>query len=104
MARVSRKQNLQRNQSIDSVVKSWHTALYVRLSVEDNGKDSDSIDNQIALLEEFISGHPEFHRIDTYIDNGFSGTNFLRPGFEQMMERIKRNEINCIIVKAFYQK
>lgn len=99
MARVSRKQNLQRNQPIDSVVKSWHTALYVRLSVEDNGKDSDSIDNQIALLEEFISGHPEFHRIDTYIDNGFSGTNFLRPGFEQMMERIKRNEINCIIVK-----
>lgn len=56
------------------------TAAYIRLSVENNGHDNDdSIQTQIQLVEGFIRQHNDLVLTETYIDNGFSGTNFDRP-------------------------
>ena len=99
MARVSRKK--QKNPSIpaDISVRIWKTALYVRLSVEDNGKDSDSVENQTALLEEYVANHPHLKKVALFVDNGYTGTDFLRPEFNRMMEAVQAEIVDCIIVK-----
>jgi len=75
-------------------------AAYVRLSVEDSGKKSaDTIDGQRKLLCDFISRHADMELVGVWCDNGETGTNFARPQFEAMMEKVKRGEINCIVVK-----
>lgn len=75
------------------------TALYVRLSVEDNKKRGHSIENQKLVLENFLAGRPEFVIYNTYVDNGATGTNFHRPGFQQMLSDIEAGLIDCVIVK-----
>ena len=84
--------------------KTWSTALYIRLSQEDedNGKDkheSNSVTSQKAILNEFIEEHENFAVYDTYIDDGFTGTDFNRPSFQRLLEDMKSKYINCIIVK-----
>ena len=97
MARVSRKRRvLPQNETAS---RTWRTALYARLSVEDNGKEADSIENQIALLESYISGCPDLSRVDLFADNGYTGTNFHRPEFHRMMEAVQSGVIDCIVVK-----
>ena len=76
------------------------TAAYIRLSVENNGHDTDgSLKNQISLVEEFIRRKEDLFLADTYIDNGVSGTKFDRPEFVRMMEDVKGGKIQCIVVK-----
>ena len=97
MARVSRKRKgLPQNEAAS---RTWRTALYARLSVEDNGKEADSIENQIALLESYISGCPDLSRVELFADNGYTGTNFHRPEFNRMMEAVQSGVIDCIVVK-----
>lgn len=82
--------------------KVWNfsVALYIRLSKEDSGKNNqNTVENQKALLEDFVKNKPDMKVVDIYIDNGFSGTNFERPAFQKMMEDGKSGKINCIIVK-----
>ena len=55
MARVSRKKQNLPTPVVDTPIRRWKTALYVRLSIEDNGKGSDSIENQTALLENYVA-------------------------------------------------
>lgn len=43
--------------------------------------------------------HPELHKFDEYVDDGYSGTNFERPDFKRMMQDIEKRNVNCIIVK-----
>lgn len=74
-------------------------ALYIRLSVEDNGNRGDSIETQRMLLYDFVAGHPEMQVQNVYTDNGLSGTHFNRPGFQQMLEDIEAGKIDCVIVK-----
>lgn len=68
MARVSRKKQNTVQTQVDTSVRIWKTALYVRLSVEDNGKDSDSVENQTALLEEYVANHPGLNKVAIFID------------------------------------
>lgn len=83
-----------------SVLKSYSTALYIRLSKEDGGKNNQyTIENQKALLKGYVTDKAELQIYDTYIDNGFSGTNFDRPRFRQMLDDIKAGKVNCVIVK-----
>ena len=78
----------------------FSVALYIRLSKEDSGKNNqNTVENQKALLEDFVKDKPDMKVVDIYVDNGFSGTNFERPAFQKMMEDAKRGKINCIIVK-----
>lgn len=99
MARVSRKKQNIPSTPVDTSVRIWKTALYVRLSVEDNGKDSDSVENQTALLEEYIANHPHLKKVALFVDNGYTGTDFLRPEFNRMMEAVQAEIVDCIIVK-----
>lgn len=77
------------------------TAAYLRISRKDGDKaESDSIGNQRALLDKFIdSSAGEFSLFKHYIDDDFTGTNFDRPAFKEMMEDIKQKRVSCIIVK-----
>ena len=96
MARKSRK-----NPVIALPEPTLHisAALYIRLSVEDNKKRGCSVENQKLVLNDFLADKPEFVVYDTYIDNGLTGTNFHRPGFQQMLSDIEAGYINCVIVK-----
>ncbi len=80
--------------------KDIRAAAYLRLSIEDGDKaESNSIGNQRELIRDFAAEHPELHLTEEYADDGYTGTNFERPGFNRMMEDIKSGKINCIIVK-----
>ena len=99
MARVSRKKQNLSTSHVDTAVRIWKTALYVRLSVEDNGKDSDSVENQTTLLEEYVAAHPHLEKVALFVDNGYTGTDFLRPEFTRMMEAVQTGIVDCVIVK-----
>lgn len=75
------------------------TALYVRLSRDDeNEGDSNSISHQIEILTKYC----EAHSITDYTifkDDGYSGTNFKRPGFQEMLAEIEAGKIGTVIVK-----
>ncbi|MCR1988589.1 recombinase family protein [Blautia coccoides] len=96
MARKSRKQT-----EIPMPAPSLYVyvALYIRLSVEDNKKRGCSVENQKLVLNDYLADKPDFIVYDTYIDNGLTGTNFHRPGFQQMLSDIEAGHINCVIVK-----
>lgn len=78
---------------------SWRAAVYIRLSVEDTRTGSISIETQRMIIDRFLALHPEIAVYNTYIDNGATGTNFHRPGFQQMLSDIEAGEVNCVIVK-----
>ncbi|MDD3415786.1 MAG: recombinase family protein [Lachnospiraceae bacterium] len=80
--------------------KKLRTAAYIRLSVENNGHDTeDSIQTQMDLVVNFIQEHTDLQLIDTFVDNGYSGTKFDRPEFVRMMDCVKSGKIECIVVK-----
>lgn len=80
--------------------KKFSVAVYLRLSREDGDKtESDSIANQRLLIENYLSDKPSLQFFREYVDDGYTGSNFERPGFIKMMEDIKRQKVNCIIVK-----
>lgn len=81
--------------------KTWKAALYARLSRDDDnyGATSMSITNQIDYMKDWLEVHPEVEVVDVYTDDGYTGTNFERPGYKKMMTDISFNLIDCIIVK-----
>lgn len=76
-------------------------ALYVRLSVADNGlPEGDSLEVQAALLRRYVAQRPErWSEGGIYRDNGVSGTHFRRPGFAAMLESLRAGRENCVVVK-----
>lgn len=81
-------------------VQIFRTGLYGRLSVLNNGKpDGDSLESQISLMEEYVSKRPYLHYVKLYQDNGYTGTNFSRPAWDELLRDIKTGKINCIVVK-----
>lgn len=75
-------------------VKIWKTAAYIRISKEDaatkNGTKnvSESVVNQKQLIGDFIASQNDLGDYSTFVDDGATGTNFERDGFQQMMEEI----------------
>lgn len=76
------------------------TALYCRLSVDDNGTEgeSNSIKNQRDILGRYAKQYG-YRNIEYYIDDGYSGTNFNRPDFQRMMSDVDEGKVETIIVK-----
>lgn len=84
-------------------------ALYIRLSVEDGDlkasatkTESNSVSNQRKLLMAYLQSHKELleeYDIVEFCDDGYSGTNFNRPRFQDMMALVREKQIHCIIVK-----
>lgn len=67
--------------------KDIRAAAYLRLSIEDGDKaESNSIGNQRELIRDFAAERPGLHLVEEYADDGYTGTNFERPGFKRMME------------------
>lgn len=80
--------------------KVWNVAAYTRLSREDGDKEeSNSIGSQKEMIRDFVSGRPDMVVVHEYVDDGYSGVSFDRPGFKQMMEDIKAKQIDCIVCK-----
>ena len=78
----------------------WRAGDYFRLSREDGDKEeSDSIRSQKDLADYFHRNHPEITLVKEYTDDGWSGTDFERPGFKGLIDDIKRGRINCVVVK-----
>ncbi len=83
-----------------SKTKVFKAAIYLRLSKEDGDKEeSYSISNQRDLAVDYLSKHPDIKLCCEMVDDGFSGSNFDRPGFKKMIKKIDNGEINCVIVK-----
>ena len=82
----------------------FNVGIYIRLSQEDKDKDkkyesdSESVINQKEILRNYVKTN-NFNLVGEYVDDGYSGTDFDRPGFKEMMEDVKKKKINCIIVK-----
>ena len=75
------------------------TALYCRLSKDDLLKgDSYSIQNQRSMLTEYANKNG-FVNTQVFIDDGYSGTNYNRPGFQEMFELMTEGEIGVLITK-----
>ncbi|MBF8982624.1 recombinase family protein [Lutibacter sp. B2] len=94
MARISRKNVKQSN-----ITLKYNVGIYARLSIEDNVTGGDSIENQIHILKNYIEKNEQLIFKKTYIDNGFSGTNFDRDAFNNLIEDVKKGVINTIVVK-----
>ena len=102
MARKSRKTT----PAVEPVVEAaplqiFPTAIYARLSVENSGKSEnvDVIANQIEICKTHIADRPYLSLVDTYIDNGHTGTVFDRPAFNRLMNDIKSGRIKCLVVR-----
>ena len=75
------------------------TALYERLSRDDElAGDSNSIVNQKKMLEDYAKSNGYTNTVH-FTDDGFSGGNFDRPGWKQMLSRIENGDIGTVIVK-----
>ena len=75
------------------------TALYCRLSKDDlNVGDSDSIVHQRAILEKYAEDN-RFPNIRVFVDDGYSGVSFDRPGFQEMYKLIEAGKVGIVITK-----
>lgn len=77
---------------------------YYRLSLEDlDAEESNSIVNQRELIKDYIEKRDDLNQMDTLelYDDGYTGTNFNRPGIKKFFELLKKNRIGCLIVKDF---
>lgn len=92
----------------------FFVAMYLRLSRDDavkteceegKGRDggskaeSNSIGSQRGLIRAFLNEQPDMELYDSYVDDGFSGSNYDRPEFKRMMEDIEAGRVNCVVVK-----
>lgn len=95
----------------------FYTAMYLRLSRDDgvvsnndsseetagrSGEfkaESNSIGSQREMIRSFLREQADMELYDSYVDDGFSGSNFDRPEFKRMMSDIEAGRVNCVVVK-----
>lgn len=98
-----------KNRSVDNPIHilnpalRWNVGAYIRLSKEDINKicdDSNSVTHQRKLLDEYCGKHPgEFSNISFYIDDGYTGTDTNRDGFQRLIADVMSKKITCVVVK-----
>ena len=76
----------------------YNVGIYIRLSREDDDKnyESESITNQRCLLLQYVKEN-NLRVYDIYVDDGFTGTNFDRPGFKRLISDIEAKKVNMVI-------
>ncbi len=101
MARKSRKAQAQPVAEVKKEAAALPTAIYARLSVENSGKDDDgnSLQNQIAVCEDYLDGCPHLRLTEVYSDNGRTGTVFDRPAWNHLMDDVRTGKVQCIVVR-----
>ena len=86
------------NRQFNNMTEKW-AALYVRLSRDDeNEGDSNSIAHQIEILTKYARDHG-ITNYKIYKDDGYSGTSFKRPGFQEMLGDIEAGLVSMVVVK-----
>ena len=84
---------------IQMIEKTYNVGIYCRLSNDDERDgESVSIENQKLLLQSYVRQRG-WNEIAVYCDDGYSGTNFDRPGVKRLIEDAKAKKINLILVK-----
>ena len=85
--------------ALDRLIREKWAALYARLSRDDDNEgDSNSISHQIEILTKYAKEHG-IDNFKIYKDDGFSGTNFNRPGFQEMLDDIEDGLVSMVVVK-----
>lgn len=86
--------------------KIYRACAYLRLSREDEDKrggldESNSITNQRRIIREYIGAHEDLRtmHIIEKCDDGYSGTNMDRPAMQELLDLVKKQKVDCIIVK-----
>lgn len=86
--------------------KAYAAAVYLRLSKEDGDicddsrkEESNSITNQKRLIYDTLKGMEDVHVYKEYVDDGYTGSDFLRPSFQEMIKDMEAGKVNLIIVK-----
>lgn len=86
--------------------KVYAAAVYLRLSKEDGDvcdesrkEESNSITNQKRLIHDFLKDREDIHVFKEYVDDGYTGSDFQRPSFQEMIKDMEAGKVNLIIVK-----
>lgn len=85
--------------------KTYHAAVYLRLSREDGDvaegsrAQSNSISNQKELVMDYLRSRAEIQVYSVYVDDGWSGVDFERPEFQRMLDDIREGLVDCVVVK-----
>ena len=85
--------------------KIYHAAIYLRLSQEDGDisvsdkNESNSISTQRDLIHAYLQKQADILYETEFCDDGYTGTNFDRPGFNDMMKAVREKRVDCIVVK-----
>ena len=78
--------------------EKYRVAIYCRLSKEDGNEESQSIQSQKEILNEYVKKQ-EWNIVDYYVDDGYSGTSFERPDFKRLLKDIEIGKIDLVITK-----
>lgn len=81
----------------------YRIAIYMRLSKEDdqNKEESNSISMQRILLKKYVAESFSNYELMEFADDGYTGTNFNRPGMQSLLKMVRNFELDCIVVKDF---
>lgn len=91
----------------NKIKKIYHAAIYVRLSKEDGDvssaakAESNSISNQKNLIRDFLKDKEDIEVVSERVDDGYSGSNFSRPGVQALISAAKSGSIQMVVVKDF---
>lgn len=81
-------------------MKKWIIGLYPRLSFDERGEEeSNSVTTQIKMMKDYLVDKHDIIIYKSYPDDGYTGTDFNRPGYKKMLEDIQKRKINAVIVK-----
>ncbi|MDD3453733.1 MAG: recombinase family protein [Bacilli bacterium] len=81
-------------------MKKWVIGLYPRLSFDERGEEeSNSVTTQIKMMKDYLVDKRDIIVYKSYPDDGYTGTDFDRPGYKKMLEDIQKRKINAVIVK-----
>ena len=82
--------------------RNIRVAKYIRLSREDgDDRESESVENQRDIIDNYILGHKELIEVGEYVDDGYTGTNFNRPGFQRLLKDLKFKKVDTVITKIY---
>lgn len=81
-------------------MKKWKLGIYRRRSFDErNEEESNSVANQKNLIDDYLVDKNDIIVYKDYVDDGYTGTDFNRPGYKKMLNDIQNGKINCVIVK-----
>ena len=102
MPRTSRKNIFQEQPTTNNILKAvtYATWGYARIS-NDGEKSEDSIESQTAIIQDYVSdvSRTDLELKGVITDVGFSGTNFVRPGYAELLSGIISGDVQCVVVK-----